>query len=67
VIIVEFVDEYANGAACVANILAGEDLVAMRVLGRVSKSTASTTRPGYVSGHPAPIAGLLEECPPWPT
>jgi hypothetical protein len=22
---------------------------------------------GYVIGHPAPIAGLLEECQPWPT
>jgi DNA-binding NarL/FixJ family response regulator len=42
--IVDFVYEYANGAACVANILAGEDLVGMRLLDRVSRSTASTTR-----------------------
>lgn len=42
--IVDFVYEYANGAACVANILAGEDLVGMRVLVRVSRSTVSTTR-----------------------
>jgi hypothetical protein len=42
--IVDFVYESANGAACVANILAGEDLVGMRVLDRVSRSTASTTR-----------------------
>jgi hypothetical protein len=39
----------------------------LAVLGRVSKSTAATARQGYVSGHPAPIAGLVEECPPWPT
>ena len=42
--IVDFVYEYPNGAACVANIVAGEDLVGMRVLDRVSRSTASTTR-----------------------
>jgi DNA-binding NtrC family response regulator len=43
--IVDFVYEYANGAACVANILAREDLVGMRVLdGGLSRSTTSTTR-----------------------
>jgi hypothetical protein len=42
--IVDFVYEYANGAVCVANIVAREDLVGMRVLDRVSRSTASTTR-----------------------
>lgn len=42
--IVDFAYEYANGAACVANILACGDLVGMRALDRVSRSTASTTR-----------------------
>jgi DNA-binding NtrC family response regulator len=42
--IVDFVYEYENGAACVANNVAREDLVGMRVLDRISRSTASTTR-----------------------
>jgi hypothetical protein len=62
----DFVYEYANGAACVANSLAREDLVGMRVLDRVSEYVVDYTE-GYVIGHPAPIAGLFEECPLWPT
>jgi hypothetical protein len=65
--IVDFVYQYANGAACVANILAREDLVGMRVLDRGLEKYGVDYAQGYVIGHLAPTAGLLEECQPWPT
>jgi hypothetical protein len=38
----------------------GEDVPLIVVSGKSGEATD-------VSGHPAPIAGLVEECPPWPT
>ena len=60
-------DEYANGAACVANIVAREDRVGMRVARPGLDEYGVEDGQGYVIGHPAPIAEVLEECPPWPT
>jgi hypothetical protein len=42
--ILDFVYEYANGAACLTNILAREDPVGMSVLDRVSRSNTCQAR-----------------------
>jgi hypothetical protein len=65
--IVDFVYEYANGAACLTNILAREDLVGDVCPRPGLEEYGVGYAQGYVIGHSAPIAGLLEECPPWPT
>jgi hypothetical protein len=64
--IVELVSEYANGAACVANILEGQDGRDSCARPGLEEYGVADVR-GYVIGHPAPIAGLWEECSPWPT